>query len=99
MEQVDVSTGEGWQGVKMKRLTYDEIVQITKGAAYIEEVEGKVSFHRFTKEQEDLYFQLRNPFFVAAHYSAGVKLEFQTDSTRLYLKADVWTESDSRFFC
>jgi len=82
----------------MKRLTYDEIVQITKGAAYIEEMEGKVSFHRFTKEQEELYFQLRNPFFIAAHYSAGVKLEFQTDSTRLYLKADVWTGSDSRFF-
>ena len=82
----------------MKRLTYDEIAQITRGAAYMEEVEGKVSFHRFTKEQEELYFQMRNQFYIAAQYSAGVKLEFQTDSKRLYLKADVWTGSDNRTF-
>ena len=95
---MDIPAGERWKGIEMRQLTYDEIAQITKGAAYTEVTEGKVSFHRFTKEQEDVYFRLRDQFYIAAQYSAGIKLEFQTDSKRLYLKADVWTGSANRLF-
>ena len=82
----------------MMKLNFEQIKQITKGATYLEEVDGRVLFHRFTKEQETVYQNLRCGYVNAMQYTAGVKLMFRTNSDSVYIKADFSTKSDSRFF-
>ena len=79
------------------KLNFEQIKQVTRGVAYLEEKDGRVLFHRFTKEQETVYQNLRSGFVPSMHYSAGVKLLFRTNSSHVYVKADFSTNSDSRF--
>ena len=81
----------------MKKVTFSEIKQIANGVAYKEETE-RVVFHRFTKQQETLYESLRPEYISACMYTAGVKLLFQTNSSKVYFKALVTTESTDRTF-
>jgi len=74
------------------KLTYEQIVSITQGAVYIEQHKKGIQFHRFTKEQEDMY--ARTELDPKQNATAGIRMEFQTDSTTLYMK--VITSEGSR---
>ena len=46
------------------KLTYQQICDITQGVAYVSEEDGSVVFHRFTKEQEELYYKTNQCFYL-----------------------------------
>lgn len=64
-------------------LTFEQIKDITLGAARIEECADGVRFFRFTKEQEDAYFAYSDDFYKKSLSTAGIRLEFLTDSRHL----------------
>lgn len=67
------------------KLNIDQIRAITKGAVSVEENE-RICFHRFTKEQEELYLHEKPWHHYEVFYTAGVRLQFQTDSKKLYIR-------------
>ncbi len=80
------------------KLTYEQIREITGGVSYIEEINGRVLFHRFTKEQERAYFYRSSDFSKKTFASAGVFLEFRTDSENLFLAAHLNSASSRGFY-
>lgn len=79
------------------KLNLAQLQAIAVGAVSVTCEENGYYFHRFTAEQEEFY-RLRD----AGHYTktfapAGVKLHFKTNSTRLFLQAEL-TNGSSRFF-
>ncbi len=80
------------------KLTLHQIQSVTKGAVRIEETNGSVQFYRFSEEQERLY-KLHDPALYKKTFStAGVRMEFITDSTHLGLAASVNSGSSRLFF-
>ena len=79
-------------------MTLQEIQSITFGAAYIEEQDGQIIFHRFTKQQEEMYQQRNTEFYKKAFATAGIFMEFTTDSTTLSMSAIVTPGSSRKFF-
>ena len=69
------------------RLTYEQIKEITCGAVSVEETEGGICFHRFTRQQRDMYQEKKTDFYNKSFATAGIKLSFRTDSSKLYLRA------------
>ena len=84
------------------RLNLSQIKDITLGASRIEEIDNGVHFHRFTKEQEELYLersnQKKNNFYVKALSTSGVQMRFRTDSQSLFLNVDVEKGSTRSYF-
>lgn len=77
------------------KLSNEELKSITSGAAYTDSVEERTVFHRFTKEQE-IFYKADAPDFSNKIYSnSGIRLEFRTDSTSLFIKA-LLTQRTSR---
>lgn len=69
-------------------LSYEQILPLTRGAAFCEQAEDGIHFHRFTQEQEALYeAHERTDFYKKALTTAGVRLDFVTDSRTLSLDA------------
>ena len=80
------------------KLTCEEIASLCVGAAYTEIKGGATVFHRFSREQENVYREVSfDDFFVKAHCGAGVKLAFTTDSRTLSLSVSV-AKASSRFY-
>lgn len=77
-------------------LNLETLRSIALGTAYVTEEENGFHFHRFTKEQEDLY--KTTSFADKTDGTAGVKLCFKTDSRSLYLKTEVKKRSTRSFF-
>ncbi len=73
----------------MRRITYNEIVAITQGASRIVEDNG-YRFYRFTEEQERIYHELHPEQVWKIGSTAGICLEFSTNSRSLYM--DILTE-------
>ncbi len=69
------------------KLDLENICAITLGAVSVAEEKDGFRFHRFTKEQEDLY--KTTGFAAKINCTAGIKLCFKTDSRNLYIKTDV----------
>lgn len=68
-------------------LSLEQIRSITCGAISVGLSPEGVRFYRFTQEQYELYKHRKQASYLKALGTAGVKLSFRTDSTRLYLKA------------
>lgn len=83
---------------KDMKLTYEQIKKIVKGTASTVEEDGKVCFHRFTDEQLDMYREVSDDFYVKAFSTAGVRLEFVTDSKALAFEAAVSKGSSRSYF-
>lgn len=60
-------------------LLKEQIGSAAQGVVRMEQVENRLFFHRMSEQQEACYGNI-------AHCTAGVRLEFQTDSRSLYLK-------------
>lgn len=67
------------------KLTLDQIRAVTKGADRVED-NGRICFHRFTKAQEELYLREKPWHYYEVFYTAGVRLQFKTDSRELYIR-------------
>jgi lysophospholipase L1-like esterase len=79
-------------------LSASQIRSITKGAAMIREVENGLRFDRFTQRELDMYQATNADFYKKAQSSAGIRLEFKTDSRRLAFSA-LTAPGSSRPFC
>lgn len=79
------------------KLTYEQIKNITLGAAYVENVNGKTVFHRFTREQESLYKSVLEKFYNKTFANSCITLEFKTNSSSLFIKTEL-TPRTSRYF-
>ena len=77
-------------------LDYNQICSATCGAAYIEK-KDRIIFHRFTKEQESIYLNMR-PQFTQIYSTAGILLSFNTDSDFLELNISVDEATLRKFF-
>ncbi len=71
------------------RLTTEQIASIAFGVARVEEIDGKVALFRFTAEQQVLYHKTDADFYMKSFSTAGVRLEFDTDSERMELAVAV----------
>ena len=77
---------------------FDKIKDILHGVVYTEEKDGKLILHRFTKAQEEAYKPYNADFYKKVFATAGVTLEFTTDSTILSLSACISAASSRKFF-
>lgn len=68
------------------QLDFSQIKAITCGACDVTQEPDGIRFHRFTREQYDLYEKKSEKFFLKSKTTAGVKLCFRTNSESLYLK-------------
>ena len=82
----------------MTALSFEQIKKIVHGAALVEEGDGKISFFRFTKEQQELYKVTCNDFYMKTFATAGIYLEFDTDSERLFLSVRINKGSSRDYF-
>ncbi len=80
------------------KLTYQQICDITQGTSYINEEDGGVAFHRFTKAQEELYYRTNQNFHRKALAPAGVILQFRTDSCCVTLKGETSRGSTRTYY-
>ncbi len=81
------------------KLTLEQVKAITVGAAEVEQTNtGRFLFWRFTEEQRDLYANRGNDAYLRSLSSAGVRLAFRTDSTRLTLATRVTSASSALFY-
>ena len=80
------------------KLNIEQIRKITRGAVRIEDEVDGVHFYRFTKAQEELYKNVSNDFFRKTHATAGVRIEFLTDSKTLEIKTNVSSGSSRTYF-
>lgn len=79
-------------------LTFDQIREITHGAARVEQQNGAVRFFRFTEAQQEAYLQASpNDFYKKTFATAGVRLCFTTDSAFVRLRYRM-TKASSRCF-
>lgn len=83
---------------KKMKLSIEQIRKIAVGAAYVDEIDEKIRLHRFTKDQEELYRGCSSDFYSKCFSTAGIRLEFVTNSTSLFLKTDVCSGSSRKFF-
>lgn len=68
-------------------LSFETISSLTRGVAYCEQAEDGIHFHRFSKKQEALFeTQEQREAIPRLHTTAGVCLEFLTDSRNLSLE-------------
>ena len=80
------------------KLTHEQIKDVTIGAAYIDEINGKTRFHRFTREQENLYKGVSDNFYNKTFSNSCVRLEFETDSKKIFIKAEITARSSRTFY-
>ena len=80
------------------KLTFEQIKDITKGAARIEEIEERINFFRFTEEQENMYAESSKDFWGKSFATAGVRLEFITSSKNMALEVYVSPASSRNYF-
>lgn len=71
------------------KLTLEQIRAAARGVSYVSEENGLIRLHRFTPEQEELYRGVSVEFYDKAFATAGVILEFCTDSQNLALSVAV----------
>lgn len=85
--------------MKMKRLHLEDIKKLVHGASRVEEVDGRIELHRFTKEQQEIY-RIASPddYYVKSFSTSGISLEFDTDSEYLGLSVSICKGSSRRFF-
>lgn len=82
----------------MTKFGIEKIREITAGAVRIEEKAGFVHLCRFTEEQEELYRERNEDFYMKSFSASGVKLSFRTNSENVLLKVRVSQGSSRKYF-
>jgi len=78
------------------QLNFEQIKSVVQGVAYIDQKEEGIGLHRFTAEQEKVYDD--SEFHPKQYATAGVRLNFKTDSKSLYMKVLTRKGSSRKFF-
>ena len=78
-------------------LGIEKIREISKGVVRVEETEKGISFFRFTEEQQELYKETNADFYSKSFATAGVRLEFYTDSTSLAMEIETTSASSRKW--
>ena len=80
------------------KLSTEQIGSIAKGAVRVSENNGMTCLYRFTEEQEALYKERSDDFYGKSFSTAGITLEFTTNSSTLSMEVEVSSGSSRRFF-
>ena len=80
------------------KLNIEQIRSVAIGAVRVEEHDGLIRLYRFTKAQEDAYKPHSEDFWNKTFSTAGIRLEFITDSKTLGISASVSSASSRKFF-
>ena len=79
-------------------LTLNQIEKITTGAERVKENDNLIRFYRFTEEQEEIYKQANEDFYMKTFASSGMKLSFETDSRELFFGVYLTKGSTRTYF-
>lgn len=79
-------------------LNAEQIKSVAHGVAQVKEEDGKICLYRFTEEQRELYRTYNDDFYSKSFASAGVTLEFTTNSRRLAMRVAVSSGSSRKYF-
>ena len=79
-------------------ISFEKIKELLQGVVYTEEIDGKLYLHRFTKAQEEAYKPYNPDFYKKTFATAGVRMEFLTDSTSLSMSGEAVSASSRKFF-
>ena len=79
-------------------LDFNTIIPAIRGTAKILEDNGRLRLCRFTDAQTEAYKNYSSDFYKKTKATAGVRLEFSTDSTSLTLKGEVVSSSSRKFY-
>ena len=82
----------------MQTLSFEQIKSIAHGVASVELVDGLICLNRFTKAQQELYKSTSEDFYMKTFATAGITLEFETESKNLFLSVSVSRGSSRTFF-
>jgi len=80
------------------KLNFNQIKEITTGAALVSKEDGMISLKRFTKEQEELYKATNQDVYNRTFSTAGIKFLFKTDSESLFLKFKTMIACTRKYF-
>ncbi len=82
------------------KLKFNDISAATLGAAYTEESDGKLFFHRYTKEQEEYYkgTEIEHDYYNKTFSSAGIRLFFKTNSKTLKIAGEIIYKGPRRYY-
>lgn len=79
-------------------LSFDLILPLIHGAARVEASDGKLCLNRFTREQTEMYRERSENFYIKSFDTAGISLEFETDSRTFGLSVEVARGCVKNFF-
>ena len=80
------------------RLTYNQICSVTLGAVRMEQTNGEIRFFRFSEQEQQMYRMRREESWLRSFATAGIRLEFDTNSSFLVLEAEIYPSTSRRFF-
>ena len=80
------------------KLTSEQIKSITWGADRVELIDGYTRFFRFTKAQEQVYFERNLGSYDKTTAASGIKLVFNTESETLGISALIENSSTRKYF-
>lgn len=80
------------------KLSTQQICNVALGSVRAQETKKGVRLYRFTEQQEELYRQVSEDFGQKACAASGMKLQFRTDSKKLFLKVNVSRGSSRNYF-
>ena len=79
-------------------LSFDQIKQLSLGAVRWEECDGCLAPRRFSSREQQKYRTRRQESYLRSFATAGIRLEFITDSETLSLKVRVLPSTSRRWF-
>lgn len=80
------------------KLSYDQVCSITQGAVRITKENNEIRFFRFTEAEQQMNKKRREESWLRSFATAGIRLEFDTDSSSLVFEAAVYPSTSRRFF-
>lgn len=80
------------------KLNLNTIKEIATGAAEVKEENGNIALNRFTAAQEELYRVRDKDLYAKTFSTAGIRLSFETDSKKMFLKIKVSASSSRKYF-
>ena len=88
-----------YEGDVHMKVSFDELKNLTWGAVNFAEKEDRISFYRFTEEQQELYRKSGNEGFYKKSFTpAGVRLVFETDSSSLFIRVNFQISTTRSYF-
>ncbi len=84
------------------KLNKEQLEQISTGVERIEETEKGIMFHRFSKEEAELYKPANEggtrDYYTRSICTAGIRLCFKTNSEKLYISATIYSGTSRGYF-